>query len=213
KDQPVRAASVWILTQHQPDVELRKLREDLEECLVRHCVPANLLDAQTEIRINPAGPNLLGGLLVQTGVNGRNAALNAYGGHARFGSGTLSGRDPGRIERCGAYMARALAKAMAAYGAAAQCEVQVAYSAGREEPSALWVDTRGTGRATDAQLSDWIFQNYDLRRSAIVDCLQLRRPIYRNTAIYGHFGREADEFPWEMRYNRACGAMTMLAIS
>lgn len=212
-DRPLRAASVGILAQHQPEADLRRLRADLEERLVRRCIPAALLDARTEIRINPAGPVLLGGLWTQTGLSGRDALLHAYGGHARIGGGALPGRDPGRIERGGAYMARAVAKAVVAYGAASQCEVQAAYSEGREEPAFVWVDTRGTGRVPDAQLTDWVIQNYDFRRSAIIDCLQLRQPIYQNTARYGHFGHLEGEFPWEMMYNRPCGVITMRAIS
>ena len=192
---PQRIEAVVVSAQHDPDVSIETLRKDIEQQLIRKILPANLLDRQTKIYINPTGRFVLGGPAADTGLTGRKIIADTYGGYARHGGGAFSGKDPTKVDRSAAYMARFAAKHIVASGMADKCEIQLGYAIGVARPVSVMVETFGTGKVSDQVLEAWIDKNLDLRPAAIISRLQLRNPIYSRTAAYGHFGK--NELSWE----------------
>jgi S-adenosylmethionine synthetase len=193
----VRIDTVVISTQHSPDVELEQIREDVIAKIIRPVIPEGLLDDNTRYFINPTGRFVVGGPHGDAGLTGRKIIVDTYGGVARHGGGAFSGKDPTKVDRSGAYAARYVAKNIVAAGLAKKIEIQIAYAIGVARPVAVFVETFGTGAISDEQLADLIAKKFDLRPAAIIEQLDLRRPIYRQTAAYGHFGRLDLDLPWE----------------
>ncbi|HEV2261763.1 MAG TPA: methionine adenosyltransferase [Candidatus Rubrimentiphilum sp.] len=196
-DKPVRIDAVVVSTQHDPDIALETIRSEITEKLINHVIPASLRDKETRIYVNPTGRFVIGGPKGDAGLTGRKIIADTYGGMARHGGGAFSGKDPTKVDRSGAYAARHVAKNIVAAGLADRCEVQVAYAIGVARPMNVSVETFGTGRLPDEQIGEIITKIFDLRPAAIIDRLDLRRPIYRQTASYGHFGRPDLDLPWE----------------
>ena len=194
---PFRVDAVVISSQHAPEVTNEQLRSEIREHVIRHTVPGDLLDDQTKYHINPTGRFVTGGPQGDSGLTGRKIIVDTYGGYAPHGGGAFSGKDPTKVDRSAAYMARYIAKNIVAAGLAEQCEVQLAYAIGVADPVSVRVDTRGTGHIGEAELSDLVREHFPLRPKEIIDELNLRRPIYQATAAYGHFGRTGDGFTWE----------------
>ncbi|MGB9079718.1 MAG: methionine adenosyltransferase [Desulfuromonadaceae bacterium] len=194
---PVRVDTVVISTQHGPEVELEQIRQDVIEKIIKPVIPGNFLDDKTRYFINPTGRFVVGGPHGDAGLTGRKIIVDTYGGVARHGGGAFSGKDPTKVDRSGAYAARYVAKNIVAAGLAKKIEIQIAYAIGVARPVAVFVETFGTGTLSDEQLSELIAKNFDLRPAAIIEQLDLRRPIYRQTAAYGHFGRTDLDLPWE----------------
>jgi S-adenosylmethionine synthetase len=197
KGRPARVHTVVVSTQHAPDVEERRIRADILERLVRAVLPAHMLDARTLVYVNPTGRFVIGGPQGDAGLTGRKIIVDTYGGMGRHGGGAFSGKDPTKVDRSAAYMARYVAKNVVAAGLADRCEVQLAYAIGRSEPVSVRVDTYGTGRVDEGRLAAAIREIFPLSPSGIIRDLDLRRPIYQKTAAYGHFGRSEPEFTWE----------------
>ncbi|WCN38121.1 methionine adenosyltransferase [Aneurinibacillus uraniidurans] len=196
-DKPVRVDTIVISTQHDPSVTLEQIQKDLKEHVIAPIVPASLLDESTKYFINPTGRFVIGGPQGDAGLTGRKIIVDTYGGYARHGGGAFSGKDPTKVDRSGAYAARYVAKNIVAAGLADKCEVQVAYAIGVAQPVSINVDTFGTGKVEEEVLVELVRKNFDLRPAGIIKELDLRRPIYRNTAAYGHFGRNDLNVPWE----------------
>ncbi|HHV55071.1 MAG TPA: methionine adenosyltransferase [Firmicutes bacterium] len=196
-DRPVRIDAIVVSTQHHPDVSLKTLEEDVLAQVVRPVVPAALLDERTRYYINPTGRFVIGGPAGDTGLTGRKVIVDTYGGMARHGGGSFSGKDPSKVDRSGAYAARYVAKNVVASGLARRCEVQIAYAIGVARPVSIRVDTFGTGLVPDAELEALIRRHFDLRPAAMIRELDLARPIYRQVSVYGHFGRPELDLPWE----------------
>ena len=196
-DAPVRVDAVVISSQHSPEVEMDALRRDVMEQVIAPVIPAHLLDENTKYFINPTGRFVVGGPQGDSGLTGRKIIVDTYGGYARHGGGAFSGKDPSKVDRSAAYAARWVAKNIVAAGLARRCEVELAYAIGVAEPVSILVDTQGTGKVTDEALEAAVRQVFDLRPAAIIRELDLRRPIYRQTAAYGHMGREDLGLPWE----------------
>ncbi len=194
---PVRVDTVVISTQHGPEVELEQIRQDVINKIIRPVIPENLLDDRTRFFINPTGRFVVGGPHGDAGLTGRKIIVDTYGGVARHGGGAFSGKDPTKVDRSGAYAARYVAKNLVAAGLAKKVEIQIAYAIGVARPVAVFVESFGTGTISDEQLSALIARHFDLRPAAIIEQLDLRRPIYRQTAAYGHFGRTDLDLPWE----------------
>ena len=194
---PARIHTVLVSTQHDPDVELSDLAAAVREHVVEAAIPAGLLDAETRHLVNPTGRFVIGGPMGDSGLSGRKIIVDTYGGMARHGGGSFSGKDPTKVDRSGAYMARYVAKNVVAAGLARRCELQLAYAIGVAHPLAINVDTFGTGSIPDQALASLIERTFDLRPGAIIRDLELRQPIYRDTAAYGHFGRDDLDLPWE----------------
>ncbi|GAP61713.1 MAG: methionine adenosyltransferase [Ardenticatenia bacterium] len=194
---PVRVDTVLISTQHAPDVTQEQIRADIIEHVIRPVVGEKLLDENTKIYVNPTGRFVVGGPMGDAGLTGRKIIVDTYGGVARHGGGAFSGKDPTKVDRSGAYMARYVAKNIVAAGIADRFEVQISYAIGVARPLSISVETFGTGRIPDDKIVDLINQFFDLRPAAIIRDLDLRRPIYKQTAAYGHFGREDVDLPWE----------------
>ena len=194
---PRRVHTVLVSTQHDPDVSHDDLEEGVREVVIRGAIPAELLDAQTRYLVNPTGRFVIGGPMGDSGLSGRKIIVDTYGGMARHGGGSFSGKDPTKVDRSGAYMARYVAKNVVAAGLALRCELQLAYAIGVAHPLAINFQTFGTGVLPDAVLADLVERTFDLRPGAIISNLDLRRPIYRPTAAYGHFGRSDLDLPWE----------------
>ncbi len=186
-----------ISSQHSADVSLEQIRSDVLREVIRPTLPERLIDEQTKIYVNPTGRFVIGGPNGDSGLPGRKIIVDTYGGYARHGGGAFSGKDPTKVDRSAAYMARYVAKNIVASGAAEKCEIQIAYAIGVARPVSVLVDTFGTGTVSDGELAALVVQLFDLRPAAIIEKLQLRRPIYEKTAAYGHFGREEPEFLWE----------------
>ncbi len=199
---PKRVDTVVISTQHAPEVELEQIRADVIARIIKPIIPESLLDEATRYFINPTGRFVVGGPHGDAGLTGRKIIVDTYGGVARHGGGAFSGKDPTKVDRSGAYAARYVAKNLVAAGLAKRIEIQIAYAIGVARPVAVFVDSFGTGTVTDDKLSAIIAQHFDLRPAAIIEKLDLRRPIYRQTAAYGHFGRLDLDLPWE-RTDRA----------
>jgi S-adenosylmethionine synthetase len=194
---PRRIDAVVISTQHSETVTNEELRADILKNIVQAVLPANLLDQDTKYHINPTGRFVIGGPMGDTGLTGRKIIVDTYGGMGRHGGGAFSGKDPTKVDRSAAYMARYIAKNVVAAGLADRCEVQLAYAIGVAEPVSVLVETFGTGKVAQDKLQDLIRANFRLTPKGIIDSLNLRRPIYRKTAAYGHFGRNEEDFTWE----------------
>jgi len=196
-DTPVRVDAVVISSQHSPEVEMEALRKDVMEQVIAPVIPAHLLDENTKYFINPTGRFVVGGPQGDSGLTGRKIIVDTYGGYARHGGGAFSGKDPSKVDRSAAYAARWVAKNIVAAHLARRCEVELAYAIGVAEPVSILVDTQGTGKVADEALEAAVRKVFDLRPAAIIRELDLRRPIYRQTAAYGHMGREDLGLPWE----------------
>ena len=194
---PFRVDAVVISSQHAPEVENDQLRSEIAEHVIRHTVPGDLMDDQTKYHINPTGRFVTGGPQGDSGLTGRKIIVDTYGGYAPHGGGAFSGKDPTKVDRSAAYMARYVAKNIVAAGLADRCQVQLAYAIGVAEPVSVAVDTHGTGRVSEAELSKLVRDHFALTPKEIIEQLKLRRPIYQQTASYGHFGRSGDGFTWE----------------
>ena len=194
---PSRVDAVVVSSQHSADIELSVLREDILEKVIKPIIPANLFDDDTKIYINPTGRFVVGGPQGDTGLTGRKIIVDTYGGYARHGGGAFSGKDPTKVDRSAAYASRYIAKNIVAAGLAHKCEVQLAYAIGVAKPVSVMVDTFGTGKVSDDKLAEAINTVFDLRPAAIIDKLELRNPIYRQTSAYGHMGRIDVKLPWE----------------
>ena len=197
QNRPVRVHTVVLSTQHAPEVDMAKLREDMIELVIRPTIPAELLDSDTRYLINPTGRFVVGGPQADSGLTGRKIIVDTYGGSAPHGGGAFSGKDPTKVDRSAAYAARYVAKNIVAAGLARRCLVQLAYAIGVAEPVSVLIDTQGTGTVPDAQIAAAVQQVFDLRPTAIIRDLDLRRPIYRQLAAYGHMGREELGVRWE----------------
>ena len=193
---PLRVDTVVLSAQHD-DMDMRRLAAELTEHVIRATVPEALLDAHTRILVNPTGRFVIGGPQGDTGLTGRKIIVDTYGGYARHGGGCFSGKDPTKVDRSAAYAARYVAKNLVAAGLARRCELQLAYAIGVAQPVSILVDTQGTGALPDGALEQLVREQFDLRPEAIIEMLGLRRPIYRQTAAYGHFGRTDVDLPWE----------------
>jgi len=196
-DKVKRIDTIVISTQHDPDVELSQIREDLIKHVVEPVVDAALLDDETKYFINPTGRFVIGGPHGDSGLTGRKIIVDTYGGYARHGGGAFSGKDPTKVDRSAAYAARYVAKNIVAAGLADKCEIQLAYAIGVAKPVSVLVDSFGTGKVSDEKLAEIVDKHFDLRPAAIIRDLGLRRPIYRQVAAYGHFGRTDIDLPWE----------------
>ncbi|KRF33983.1 methionine adenosyltransferase [Paenibacillus sp. Soil787] len=196
-DKPVRVDAIVVSTQHGEEVTLEQIQKDIKEHVINPIVPAHLLDENTNYFINPTGRFVIGGPQGDAGLTGRKIIVDTYGGYARHGGGAFSGKDPTKVDRSGAYAARYVAKNIVAAGLAEKCEVQLAYAIGVARPVSIAVDTFGTGKISEEKLVELIHNNFDLRPAGIIKELDLRRPIYRQTAAYGHFGRNDLDVPWE----------------
>ena len=194
---PARVDTVVVSSQHSADVSLEQIRRDIIEFVIRPTVDASLMDDDTKIYINPTGRFVIGGPQGDSGLTGRKIIVDTYGGYARHGGGAFSGKDPTKVDRSACYAARYVAKNIVAAGLADKCEVQLAYAIGVANPVSVLVDTFGTGKISEQRLSEIINEVFDLRPAAIIEGLGLRRPIYRQTAAYGHFGRTDIDLPWE----------------
>ncbi len=194
---PKRIEAVVISTQHSPDVSTEDLRREVKKHIIDAVVPSNMVDSQTKYHINPTGRFVVGGPHGDTGLTGRKIIVDTYGGMGRHGGGAFSGKDPTKVDRSACYMARYIAKNIVASRLATRCEVQLAYAIGVAEPVSIYVDTFGTGVIPDARFTELVRENFQLTPRGIIDHLKLRRPIYRKTAAFGHFGRSEDSFSWE----------------
>jgi S-adenosylmethionine synthetase len=194
---PVRVDAVVISTQHAETVSNDELRSDILKHVIQATIPANLLDEDTKYHINPTGRFVIGGPMGDTGLTGRKIIVDTYGGMGRHGGGAFSGKDPTKVDRSAAYMARHIAKNIVAAGLAERCEVQLAYAIGVAEPVSVLVDTFGTGKVDHSTIQDLVRAHFKLTPKAIIESLKLRRPIYCKTAAYGHFGRNDPDFTWE----------------
>jgi S-adenosylmethionine synthetase len=194
---PVRVDAVVISTQHAETVGNDELRRDILKNVIQFVIPAKLLDQDTKYHINPTGRFVIGGPMGDTGLTGRKIIVDTYGGMGRHGGGAFSGKDPTKVDRSAAYMARYIAKNIVAAGLADRCEVQLAYAIGVAEPVSVLVDTFNTGKISEVELQKLIRENFSLTPKGIIESLDLRRPIYKKTAAYGHFGRKEKDFSWE----------------
>lgn len=196
-DNPVRIDTIVVSTQHTEDVTLEQIQEDIKAHVIYPTVPENLINEQTKFYINPTGRFVIGGPQGDAGLTGRKIIVDTYGGYARHGGGCFSGKDPTKVDRSAAYAARYVAKNIVAAGLADQCEVQLAYAIGVAEPVSIAIDTFGTGKVSEGQLVEAVRKHFDLRPAGIIKMLDLKQPIYKQTAAYGHFGRTDVLFPWE----------------
>ena len=196
-DKPVKVTAVVVSSQHSADVELSQLRNDIIEKVIKTTIPNDLIDDDTEYFVNPTGRFVIGGPHGDSGLTGRKIIVDTYGGYARHGGGAFSGKDPTKVDRSAAYASRWVAKNIVAAGLADKCEVELAYAIGVAKPVSVMVDTFGTGKLDDEKIADIVNKVFDLRQSAIIDRLDLRKPIYKNVAAYGHMGREDLGVSWE----------------
>ena len=196
-DRPVRVDTVVVSTQHAPEVDQETITREIIEKVVRTSVPAELIDEKTRFLINPTGRFTIGGPMGDSGLTGRKIIVDTYGGYARHGGGAFSGKDPTKVDRSAAYAGRYVAKNLVAAGLAKRCEIELAYAIGVARPVSLLVDTQGTGVLPDEKLAQLVDKCFDLRPAGIIEMLDLRRPIYRQTAAFGHFGRTDIDLPWE----------------
>ena len=196
-DKPVRLDAVVLSTQHDPDVTQEQIHEDIKKYVFDEVIPADLVDEKTKFFVNPTGRFVIGGPQGDSGLTGRKLIVDTYGGMARHGGGAFSGKDCTKVDRSASYAARYVAKNIVAAGLAQRCEIQVSYAIGVAHPTSIMVNTFGTGAVEDSKLVDIIRENFDLRPAGIIKMLDLRRPIYKQTAAYGHFGRTDVDLPWE----------------
>ena len=196
-DKPVHVDTIVVSSQHSPEVSYETIREGIIEEVVKKIIPAELMNGDTRYFINPTGRFVVGGPMGDCGLTGRKIIVDSYGGHGAHGGGAFSGKDPSKVDRSAAYMGRYVAKNLVAAGLCEKCEVQVAYAIGVAEPVSVMVDCYGTGKIRSARIAEIVREVFDLRPRAIIEQLDLLRPIYKKTAAYGHFGREREEFTWE----------------
>ena len=196
-DKPVAVDAVVISSQHSPDISQKEIHESVRELVIKPVLPAEWVTADTKIHINPTGCFVIGGPVGDCGVTGRKIIVDTYGGMARHGGGAFSGKDPSKVDRSAAYAGRYVAKNIVAAGLAERCEIQISYAIGVAEPTSITIDTFGTGKISDEQISALVSEHFDLRPYGIHAMLDLLKPIYTATAAYGHFGREEDGFSWE----------------
>ena len=196
-DRPIRLDAVVLSTQHDPDVTQEQIHEDIKKYVFDPILPADMVDAETKFFINPTGRFVIGGPHGDSGLTGRKIIVDTYGGYARHGGGAFSGKDCTKVDRSAAYAARYVAKNMVAAGLARKCEIQLSYAIGVAHPTSIQVETFGTGKLSDQKLTEIVRENFDLRPAGIIKMLDLRRPIYKQTAAYGHFGRNDLDLPWE----------------
>ena len=196
-DKPVRVEAIVVSSQHSADVSLDTIRKDVIEKVILPIVPSEMIDDNTKIFVNPTGRFVIGGPNGDTGLTGRKIIVDTYGGYSRHGGGAFSGKDPTKVDRSASYAARYVAKNIVASGVADKCEVQIAYAIGVAKPVSVLVDTFGTAKVDEDAISEYVYKNIDLRPSAIINKFNLRRPIYRQLAAYGHVGREDLDIPWE----------------
>jgi len=189
--------AIVVSTQHEPDIDIKDLRESVIECVIKPVIPANLITKDTKIYVNPTGRFVIGGPVGDSGLTGRKIIVDTYGGYASHGGGAFSGKDPSKVDRSAAYMARYVTKNVVAAGLARACQIELAYAIGVAQPVSIHIDTRGTGVFPDEKIADIVKENFDFRPSKIIAKLDLLRPIYRATAAYGHFGRDDAGFSWE----------------
>ena len=194
---PVHIDTIVISTQHHPEVTLEQIQKDIKEVVINPIVPAHLIDEHTKYFINPTGRFVIGGPQGDAGLTGRKIIVDTYGGYARHGGGAFSGKDPTKVDRSASYAARYVAKNIVAAGIADRCEVQLAYAIGVAQPVSIAVETFGTGKVAEQDIVSYIRELFDLRPAGIIKMLDLRRPIYKQTAAYGHFGRTDIDVPWE----------------
>ena len=194
---PVAVDAVVLSTQHNPDVSQEDIRKAVMENIIEHVLPSEWLHQDTRYHINPTGNFVIGGPVGDCGLTGRKIIVDTYGGMARHGGGAFSGKDPSKVDRSAAYAGRYVAKNIVAAGLADRCEIQVSYAIGVAEPTSISIDTFGTGQVSDDKISDLVREHFDLRPKGLIEMLNLKRPIYRKTAAYGHFGREDADFTWE----------------
>jgi S-adenosylmethionine synthetase len=194
---PFRIDAVVLSTQHSEDVSQEQIHEDIRKYVFDPILPAEMLDENTKYFINPTGRFVIGGPQGDSGLTGRKIIVDTYGGYARHGGGAFSGKDPTKVDRSACYAARYVAKNIVAAGMAEKCEIQLSYAIGVAQPTSVMVDTFGTGKLSDVRLTEIVRENFDLRPAGIIKMLDLRRPIYRQTAAYGHFGRTDVDLPWE----------------
>ena len=196
-DKPVKVTTVVVSSQHSADVELSQLRSDIIEKVIKATIPAEFIDDDTKYFVNPTGRFVIGGPHGDSGLTGRKIIVDTYGGYARHGGGAFSGKDCTKVDRSAAYAARYVAKNIVAAGLADKCEIQLSYAIGVANPTSIMVDTFGTGKLSNSRIVEIIRDNFDLRPAGIIRMLDLRRPIYKQTAAYGHFGRNDLDLPWE----------------
>ena len=196
-NKPVRVDTIVVSSQHSPDVSYETISEGIIEEVIKKVIPAGLMDDKTRFLINPTGRFVVGGPMGDCGLTGRKIIVDSYGGHGAHGGGAFSGKDPSKVDRSAAYMGRYVAKNLVAAGLCDNCEVQIAYAIGVAEPVSIMIDTSGTGKLPSARIAEIVREVFDLRPRAIIEELDLLRPIYKKTAAYGHFGRELPEFTWE----------------
>ena len=196
-DTPVRVHTVVVSTQHAPEIDHATLSAEVIERIIKTSIPAELIDGETRFLINPTGKFVVGGPMGDSGLTGRKIIVDTYGGYARHGGGAFSGKDPTKVDRSAAYAGRYVAKNLVAAGLAKRCEIELAYAIGVARPVSLLVDTQGTGVLPDEKLAQLVDKCFDLRPAGIIEMLDLRRPIYRQTAAFGHFGRTDIDLPWE----------------
>lgn len=194
-NKPVRVDTIVLSTQHKPEIDLDTLKKDIKDKVINQVVPSNLLDANTKYFINPTGRFVIGGPYGDSGLTGRKIIVDTYGGYSRHGGGAFSGKDPTKVDRSAAYMARHIAKNVVAHKFAKKCEIQLAYSIGVAKPVGVYVDTFGTNTIPEEEISKWIVEKFDLTPRGIINYLDLQKPIYRKTTNYGHFGKE--DLSWE----------------
>jgi S-adenosylmethionine synthetase len=194
---PIRVDAVVIAAQHTANVKLETIREDVINNVIKAVIPSGMLDAQTKYIVNGTGRFFVGGTLADSGLTGRKIIVDTYGGVGSHGGGCFSGKDPSKVDRSGCYMARYIAKNIVAAGLADECEIQVSYAIGVAHPISVFVNTSSTGKIPDEEILALVKKHFDMRPKAIIDHLQLLRPIYRKTAVFGHFGRDDADFMWE----------------
>lgn len=194
---PVRLDAVVLSTQHDPDVTQEQIHADVKKYIFDEVLPADMVDADTKFFVNPTGRFVIGGPHGDSGVTGRKIIVDTYGGMARHGGGAFSGKDCTKVDRSAAYAARYAAKNIVAAGLADKCEIQLSYAIGVANPTSIRVETFGTGKVSDSRLVEIVRENFDMRPAGIIKMLDLRRPIYKQTAVYGHFGRNDLDLPWE----------------
>jgi S-adenosylmethionine synthetase len=194
---PVAINAVVLSTQHDPDINQANIREAVMEEIIKPVLPTEWLHKDTKYHINPTGQFIIGGPVGDCGLTGRKIIVDTYGGMARHGGGAFSGKDPSKVDRSAAYATRYVAKNIVAAGLADRCEIQVSYAIGVAEPTSISIETFGTGKVDDATISELVREHFDLRPQGLIEMLQLKRPIYQQTAAYGHFGREEADFTWE----------------
>ena len=194
---PKRVTAVVIAAQHTEKVDSARMRENVINQVIKEVIPMEMLDTETKYIVNGTGRFVIGGTLADSGLTGRKIIVDTYGGVGSHGGGCFSGKDPSKVDRSGCYMARYIAKNIVAAGLADQCEIQISYAIGVAQPISVFVDTSGTGKLPDEEIFELVKKNFDMRPKAIIEHLQLLRPIYRKTAVFGHFGREDPDFTWE----------------